>query len=250
MRFKKVAGIIVVSLLLAGATGYVLYALLTFEPVEKQLKCRDLIVSIQASVPLITEDEVHLMLREQGLHPIGVMLSDLRTEQIERFLKEHPYVKKVKCYHDPAGQAFLYLELRTPRFLVLGNENFYMDVEGHRLPAKPGVMAYVPVVTGRVTRTMLQGELYELVSYIAGHDFWNAQVQQIHVRDDHRIELVPRVGDALIMLGTTDHYRLKLDRLMRLYQQAFNVMGWNGYQKLDLQFENQIVATKKKVAGK
>lgn len=247
MKFKKLAGIFVVSLLVTAAMAYTVFALLAFRPVEEQRKCYDLIVSIKADVPLLNEDEVHLMIRERGLHPIGVTLSELRTSEIEKLLKEHPYVKKVRCYHDPEGRAFLDMELRTPRFLVMGNENYYLDDERHRLPAKPGVMAYVPVVTGRVTRSMLQDELYELVTYLADHEFWNAQVQQIHVRDDHRIELVPRVGDALILLGYTENYQVKLDRLMRLYRKAFNVMGWNSYQLLDLQYENQIVATKKKV---
>jgi len=249
MKFKKLAGIIVVSLLITAAMGYSVFALLAFRPVEEQRKCNDLIVSIKASVPLLNEDEVHVMIRERGLHPIGVTLSELRTNEIEGFLREHPYVKNVRCYHDPEGKAFLDLDLRTPRFLVMGNENYYVDDERQRLPAKPGVMAYVPVVTGRVTRSMLQGELYELVTYLADHEFWNAQVQQIHVRDDHRIELVPRVGDALILLGDAANYRVKLDRLMRLYSKAFNVMGWNSYQLLDLQYENQIVATKKKATN-
>ncbi len=246
MKFKKLAGIVVVSLLVSAAMAYTVFALLAFRPVEEQRKCNDLIVSIQADVPLLNEDEVHIMLRERELHPIGVLLSDLHTSRIEELLRAHPYVKKVRCYHDPEGKAFLDLELRTPRFLVMGNANFYVDDERHQLPSKPGVMAYVPVVTGRVTRTMLNNELYDLVTYLADHEFWNAQVQQIHVRDDQRIELVPRVGDAIILLGEAEGYREKLDRLMVLYRKAFNVMGWNSYQLLDLQFENQIVATKKK----
>jgi cell division protein FtsQ len=244
MKAVKIAGIVVVSLLVTGAIAYVGYSLLSFSSIEKDIKCADVEVVIQSTVPFINEDEVHLMLRERGLHPIGVSVPELQTDHIERFLRENPYVKKVKCFHDPSGKVMLHMELRRPLFLVSGNETYYLDDEGIRLPAKPGVMAYVPVITGRVTKTMLQEELYGLVSFIAGHEFWNAQIQQIHVRDDHRIELVPRVGDALIMLGTISGYELKLDRLFRLYQQAFNVMGWNSYRMLDLQFKNQIVAVK------
>ena len=50
--------------------------------------------------------------------------------------------------------------------------------------------------------------------------------------------------EALILLGTTTNYQLKLNRLYRLYEKAFNVMGWNSYRMLDLQFENQIVAVR------
>lgn len=244
MKAGKIIGITVLSFLLAGAMAYTVYSLVVFRTVEDQVKCNDLEISITADIPLITEDELHRMLRDEDLHPIGVSVADLRTEQIERFLRAHPYVKYVRCYHDPKGKVNLELELRKPLFLVVGNENFYVDQEGKILPSKPGVMAYVPVVTGRVTRTMLQGELYEMIRFIARNEFWNAQIQQIHVRDDQKTELVPRVGNALILLGTTDGYEKKLERLYRLYEKAFNVMGWNTYRMLDLQFENQIVAVK------
>lgn len=244
MKIGKIIGIVVVIVLLTGAMGYTVYSLITFRSVEESVKCSDLKIRIQAQVPLISEDELHLMLRDEGLHPIGVTLTDLRTERIERFLKAHPYVKNVRCYHDPTGKVSLEMELRNPLFLVLGNENYYVDDEGRFLPSKPGVMAYVPVVTGRVTKTLLQGELYDMVRYIAKNEFWNAQIQQIHIRDDQKVELVPRVGDALILLGATTGYELKLGRLYRLYEKAFNVMGWNSYRMLDLQFENQIVAVK------
>ncbi|MDD3195467.1 MAG: cell division protein FtsQ/DivIB [Paludibacter sp.] len=250
MNVKKVAGIIAVTLLLTGVVSYAVYSMLTFHSVENNVKCHDLIVTIDKEVSLMNEDEVHVLLREQELHPIGKSLPDLRTEQIERFLRKHPYVKTVRCYHDPTGQVFLNLTLRTPLFVVMGNENYYVDKEGKYLPVKPGVTAYVPVLTGRVTKSMLKDELYDMVSYIGNHEFWNAQIQQIHVREDSKIELVPHVGDALILLGTTENYELKLDRLLRLYQQAFNVMGWNTYRQLDLRFENQIVATRNKEARK
>ncbi len=234
-----------VAMLLLGASAYVVFSLVTFRSVEDELKFHDLEIRFRAAVPLFAEEEIHLMLREKGLHPIGASIKNLRSDQIESYLSEHPYVKKAICYHDPYGRVVLQLDLRTPRFLVLGNENFYVDEVGFRMPANPGMPAYVPVVSGRVTNAMLQGELFELVSFIAGNEFWNAQIQQIHVRNDLKIELVPRIGEAVILLGDADDFQLKLDRLFRLYQQAFNVMGWNGYSMLDLRFNNQVVAVKK-----
>jgi cell division protein FtsQ len=245
MKFVKVIKVLAVALLLLGAFAYVLLALVAFRSVEDELKFHDLEIRFRAVVPLFAEEEIHLLLRERGLHPIGASIKNLRSDQIERYLNEHPYVKRAMCYHNPSGKVVLRLDLRTPRFLVMGNENYYVDEDRFRMPVNPGVMAYVPVLTGRVTNSMLEGELFELVSFIATHEFWNAQIQQIHVRNDLKIELVPRIGEAIILMGDAADYQLKLDRLFRLYQQAFNVMGWNGYSMLDLRFNNQVVAVKK-----
>jgi len=91
---------------------------------------------------------------------------------------------------------------------------------------------------------MATGSLYEFVDYITGNKFWNAQIAQINVRNDLKIELVPRVGDAIILLGRLDNYEEKLNRVFRLYHQGFKTMGWNRYEQLDVQYEHQIVATK------
>jgi cell division protein FtsQ len=88
---------------------------------------------------------------------------------------------------------------------------------------------------------MAKGPLYDFVDFIGRHGFWNAQVSQIHVREDLKVELVPRVGNTVILLGSLDGYEEKLSRVYRLYNQGFKVMGWNSYEQLDLQYDNQIV---------
>ena len=59
-----------------------------------------------------------------------------------------------------------------------------------------------------------------------------------------KIELVPRVSDAIIVLGTLDNYQSKLEKLYKLYQKGFNVIGWNKYKVIDLQYKDQIVCSK------
>jgi cell division protein FtsQ len=103
----------------------------------------------------------------------------------------------------------------------------------------------VPVVSGTVTKSFATGKLFDFVSFIVGDPFWNAQIEQIYIREDLKIVLVPRVGDATIVLGKLDNYELKLEKLYRLYKGGFNTMGWNHYEKIDLQYDNQIVCTKK-----
>ena len=112
------------------------------------------------------------------------------------------------------------------------------------MPVSTNYAAYVPVVSGRVTISMASGKLFDFVGFVADDPFWNAQIEQINVRDDLKIELVPRVGDAIIMLGTLDNYASKLEKLKKLYARGFNVIGWNRYRMIDLQYKDQIVCDK------
>ena len=59
------------------------------------------------------------------------------------------------------------------------------------------------------------------------------------------VTLVPRVGDQLIVMGTLENYREKLDRLYALYVKGFNKIGWNKYKRITLKYEGQVVCTKK-----
>jgi cell division protein FtsQ len=224
--------------------GYLVFALVRFSVDESDIKCKNLHVDIAGKVEMIDVGELNDMLTDNGLHPIGVSIDKLRTESVERFLEQNQLVKKAVCYHSPTGCVYIKVTLREPKFLVMTNENYYVDQEKKILPVPLHAVAYVPVVTGRVTKSMATGAIFDFVNYIEGNAFWNAQISQIHVRDDMKIELVPRVGAEIILLGNLDHYEEKLNKVYRLYNQGYKVMGWNRYKKLDLQYENQIVGIK------
>lgn len=243
---KKVIAYIALSLGVLIVSGYVVFSMLEFSVNEKDVKCRNLEVTIEGKVHLLTEDEIGKILVDAGLHPIGASLNNLRTEKIESILKDNPLVRTAVCYHTPDGNVRLDVRLKEPRFLIAGTEKYYVDDERNIIPVPLTAMAYVPLVTGRVTKSMATGKLYDFVDYVSKDPFWNAQISQIYVRNDMKVELIPRVGDAVILLGTLDAYREKLDRVYRLYDRGFNEIGWNMYESLDLQYDNQVVAVKKK----
>ena len=154
-------------------------------------------------------------------------------------------IKSAECYKTPSGIIYLNVQQRIPRFIISGTENFYVDADKNIFPVSLNNAVYVPVVSGRVTKSFVTGHLFDFVNYIASNEFWDAQIEQIYVREDQRIELIPRVGDAIIVLGEIDNYTEKLENLYYLYQKGFNVMGWNHYKIIDLQYKNQIVCTRK-----
>lgn len=241
---KQVFKYIFVSLGVIIVLGYLVFSQIQFRINENETKCKNLDIHLNGGVQLITEQEVNNILRDNDLHPIGVSLDRLSIDRIEQVMEANPLVKQAVCYHTPDGKVTLDVVLRNPKFMVNGVESYYVDDEKQILPVPLHVIAYVPVVTGRVTKSMSTGKLYDFVDYIAKDKFWNAQIDQIHVRNDLKVELVPRVGDAIILLGRLNNYEDKLNRVFRLYQQAFKTMGWNRYKQLDVQYDNQIVATR------
>ena len=61
---------------------------------------------------------------------------------------------------------------------------------------------------------------------------------------DYQVEIVPRAGDQIVMLGSLDGYRDKLDKLAAFYRNAVGYVGWENVGRINLKYEGQIVCTK------
>ena len=226
--------------------GYLVFSLWYFSGREKENVCKNLqiVLADSANIQLITQKDVAEILEENELNPLGKTIKHIRTESIEDVLQKNPMIKVVECFKTPSGSVIIRIFQRCPKYRVVGFKSYYIDVDRKPMPVSPNYAAYVPVVSGRVTFTMATGKMFDFVTFIVDNPFWNAQIEQIYVRDDLKIELVPRVGDAIILLGTLDNYESKLEKLHKLYLKGFNVLGWNKYKVIDLQYKNQVVCSK------
>lgn len=243
---KKKLGYIFIGLGIVVILGYLVFSIMSFTYLDKDVVCKKVLIYIQDGerVKFITKKEILTILEQNELNPIGKSYDKVRLESMEHLLAENPNIKTVECYKMPDGSVLVDVKQRTPKFLITGFENVYVDADKKFVPASLNYAAYVPVVSGMVTKSMATGPLFDFISYLEQNDFWNAQIEQIYICPDKKVELITRVGDAVILLGTLDGYQKKLDKLFKLYKHGFNVMGWNRYQKIDLQYDNQIVCLK------
>ncbi len=246
MKISKFGYIFIIAcmILILGYLGFVIFS---FKNNDNHITCVHLDVSFDDNdeIQLITDSEIAKMLENNDLNPIGKSYRNIHTESIEKVLLKNPMIKNAECYKTPSGSLRIKIKQRVPKFMIAGQENYYIDTDRQLFPVSLNQAAYVPVVSGTITKSFATGKLFDFVSSIVEDPFWNAQIEQIYILEDLKIVLIPRVGDATIVLGKLDNYQSKLDKLYRLYKQGFNTIGWNHYEKIDLQYDNQIVCTKK-----
>ena len=238
--------IILITFFTTLVMGYLGFSLWYFKGRENENVCRKLeIVMVESNgKQLVTETEVAKILEENDLNPIGKTIKNIQTESIENILHKNPMIKVVECYKSPSGIVNIRILQRCPKFRVVGYGSYYIDNDRKLMPISKNYAAYVPVVSGRVIISMMTGKMFDFVTFLEENPFWNAQIEQIYIRDDMKIELVPRVGDGIILLGTLDNYQSKLKKLHKLYVNGFNVIGWNKYKVIDLQYKDQVVCSK------
>lgn len=114
------------------------------------------------------------------------------------------------------------------------------------MPSVLGQAIYVPVASGSIEKSFARADLYRFALFLQKDDFWNDQIEQIYVRSAQDIEIIPRIGDHRIILGSLDNYENKLNRLRLFYEQVIPKMGWEKYRVINLKYKNQIVCTKSK----
>jgi len=85
-------------------------------------------------------------------------------------------------------------------------------------------------------------QLIAFINTIREDEFWNAQVAQLDIDSKMRITIYPQVGDERIEFGRPDNVDTKLTKLMIFYKEILPRMGWDKYDRVNLEYEGQIVA--------
>lgn len=246
LRGRRLGVVLLTLVAISLSVAYLVWAACAFGGRPSGVACTSLELTFLdgGEYRLVDSAYVEQYLVAGGLHPVGKKRSEIHTEQIEAGLDGSELIKSAECYLTPSGVAHMRVRQRVPKFRVMGGDDYYVDADRHVLRPAVGYAAYLPVVSGSVPPEMATGELFDFVCFLEDNDFWNAQIEQIYVRPDRKVELVPRVGDGIILLGTLDGYEGRLAKLKKLYTEAFNEIGWNRYSLIDLQYEGQVVCTR------
>ncbi len=194
---------------------------------------------------LISEGEIASLLKQKELNPIGKKLSLIKTKSIEDAIEKHPMVRHAECFKTPDGNVQINIIQRTPILRIVGAENYYVDDLRKPMPIPTNHAAYVPVFSGNITKKMATGDVFDFAQFLNKDEFWGNQIEQINVTPDKKVQLVPRVGDHIITLGSFDRYEQKLEKLRKFYLYGLNEIGWNHYSNIDLQYRDQVVCTRK-----
>ena len=227
---------------------YLLYVSYFFSEDRQDMVCNDLQVIVKDSLDkhFVTEGDLTRLLEQAELNPIGQLITEVNTELIEQELLKNEMISQVEAYKTPSGIVKLEVTQKIPILRVMGvNGNYYVDNLGTLMPISRRYAAHVPIASGYVEKELAMNDLYKFALFLQENKFWNDQIEQIYITSDGDVELIPRVGDHRIVLGTFDGFEEKLANLRLFYQQAIPKIGWEKYSSINLKYKNQIVCTKR-----
>ncbi len=210
--------------------------------------CQDLQVVVKDSLDkhFVSESDLVSILKKASLNPLNKPMDDINTEKIEEELKKNEMIARIEAYKTPSGIVKLEVEQKIPILRVISPRgNFYVDNLGTTMPVSFRYVADVPLVSGYVEKELAVTDLYKFALFLQENEFWNNQIEQIYVHPDNEVELIPRVGNHRIVLGSFDNYEEKLDNLRLFYDKVIPKIGWEKYSIINLKYKDQIVCTKR-----
>jgi cell division protein FtsQ len=238
--------LIVVALM---TIGYLVFSASYFRKLSRNKLCESFEVVIADSnrVQFVLTRDIERLVKRHNLHPVGKSFGDINTLAIRDTILTNQLVESAEVYTTPAGGIVAAIRQRQPVIRVITSQgrSYYVDQERRIMPVTPAFTVYVPVVTGAVTETMAREELYDFAMFLQRNADWDAWIEQIEVRSNDDVVLIPRAGDFSIVMGSLKDYPVKLSKFIRFVDQGLNVLGWNRYSEINLKYENQVVCTRK-----
>ncbi len=184
----------------------------------------------------------------------GKALTTFNLAAIENTLKKNEWIKNAELFFDNNEILSVEVTEREPVARIFTNtgSSFYLDVELKKLPLSDKSSARVPVFSnfpGQInTRTKADSNLLRdiknISSYILKDPFWMAQIDQVDINAG-TFEMIPKVGNQIILFGNADNYEEKFNNLLTFYKQVATKVGWNKYSKINVQYKGQVVAVKR-----
>jgi len=191
----------------------------------------------------LTEQAVNKLLIQNNVTVASVVKETLDLNRVEKVLNTHEMIENAEVFLTLDGTLKTSIVQRRPIGRILGNEIFYIDRLGEKMPMSTYYSARVPVITGVSTEEV--EEVYPLLDHISKDSFLREHITGIRRLSGGVYELEVRKMDFSLFVGKVENLHTKFNNFKAFYKKAFKDDILNTYKMVDLQFGNQVVCTKK-----
>ena len=237
INWKFIKGLFLVGLVLF------LYAFSSFKNNSRPISSVNVQFTGEDNV-FITPEMVNKLLiqSQEKLYFVPKDAIDLR--KMEFLLELNDMIKSAQVYLTVNGEVRAKVEQKLPIARVSYGDVFYIDEDGFRMPLSSQHSARVPLVYGIVGVADLE-TVYKVALTVYNDSFLKTYVTEIHQHENKEISLKLRLLDFEVLVGTLDNLEIKLQNLKAFYQKAKKDTMLDVYKSVNLQFDNQVVCTKK-----
>ena len=192
----------------------------------------------------IKKEAVNKLLIENNQNASSIEKDQLDLNKLERILNSNEMIEKSDVFVSIDGVLKAVVKQKTPIARVMnGNESFYIDYEGGKMPLSNNFAARVPLVSGRISKEN-SGEFTQLCRIIYDDDFLKKNIISIQIMPNGNLKMFNRNYNYQIEFGSLVEVSQKFKDYKAFFQKAVIDSTLYKYKKIDLRFTKQVVCTK------
>lgn len=184
-------------------------------------------------------------------------VSSFDLKGIELELEKNIWIKKAQLFFDNNEKLQVNVTEREPVARVFSSygTTFYVDKEVSMLPMSDKFSARLPIFTNfpsdkkvlLPSDSSLLRDIISISQAIQKDSFYMAMIEQIDITPQNTFEMLPKLGNSIIVVGDAKNIDMKLAKLRLFYKEIIVKAGWNMYSEINIQYNNQVVAKRKGV---
>lgn len=204
------------------------------------------------------KDILHSIAYMEKTDPVGKPIGSFNLKQMELELEKNVWIRSAELFFDNNEILKVTVAEREPvaRVFSTAGTTFYIDNELTILPLSEKFSARLPVFTNfpsdkkvlSNTDSSLLMDVKTISLAIQKDSFSMALVEQVDITPQRSFEMIPKIGNQLIVFGDATDATAKLAKLKTFYKEIMVKAGWNNYSVISLQYRNQVVARRKGAA--
>jgi len=199
------------------------------------------------------QDIIVLLQNSTGEMIKGRRISDFNLDTMEMEIKKDVWINKAELYFDKNGVLKVSITEKDPvaRIFCIDGSSYYIDNNKNMLPLSDRHAARLPVFTNfptplkvlSVKDSALLEDVKTLSLFIQKDAFLMAIIDQVNINNDRKFELIPKIGEQVITFGDVSGMEAKFEKLKLFYKKVIPVYGWSRYNRINLEYKGQVVAT-------
>ena len=227
-----------------GLIALVCFLFAFSETRNKNRNLNDLTVTFTEGENLyVTEDAVNKLLIQNKQAISSIDKETLDLNKAENLLNNHDMIDNAEVFVTLDGKLAAKVSQRKPIGRVYGETSFYLDEDGEVMPLSSNYSARVPLMTGFSEQNV--SSAFKVIQFIQNDDFLRKMIVMVERNTSGDLELQLRENDFLVEFGDSTNLALKFHNLKAFYKKALKDNKLEDYSKVNLQFGDQVVCTKK-----
>lgn len=211
---------------------------------ENRKITKSVVVFVGDNAPFISQETVNKLLIEKNGGRQTIAKDRLDLNKLENALNANGMIEKSDVFVSIDGVLKAVVKQKTPiaRF-VDGNQSFYIDYEGGRMPLSTNFTARVPLVSGKINKKNSK-DLAELFRIIYDDAFLKKNIIGVQIMPNGSLKMLNRNFSYQIDFGGTVRMKAKFNNYKAFFQKAVLDSSLYKYKTIDLRFSQQVVCTK------